>query len=482
MYQSIGGQRIPLRMLVLGLLELSLLASATAAQATNSPRMNVVLILADDLGWSDLVCYGADLHETPHLDRLAGEGMRFTDAYAASICSPTRASLLTGKHHARLGITIWRERSLSPQPGEKLTPPVSRSDLPSSEMTIAEVLQAAGYRTGLVGKWHLGSAENYPEVHGFDTNIGGTLWGAPASYFFPYRGPFNKETRYVPHLEEGVEGEYLTDRLTDEALRFIDRAGDRPFFLYLAHHAVHTPIQAKPELVQHYREKLGPNHRHGNPAYAAMVHSLDESVGRVMEHLGRKGLTDHTLVLFVSDNGGYLRTANTDVTTNHPLRSGKGSLYEGGVRVPLIVRWPGVAPAGSVCHEPVTVADLYPTILAATGLGGDPDHNAQMDGLSLAPLLREPGSRLERDAIHHHYPHYYATTTPAGAIRMRDWKLIEYFEDGRLELYNLRDDVGETRNLADEEPDRRDELQRALQAWRESVQALLPTPNPDWEG
>jgi len=452
------------------------------AEQTSAPRLpNIVLILADDLGWSDLVCYGADLHETPHIDRLAATGMRFTDAYAASVCSPARASLLTGKHHARLGITIWRERSLSPQPDQKLTPPPAVSDLPGAEVTIAEALQSAGYQTGFVGKWHLGSAENYPEVHGFDTNIGGTLWGAPSTYFYPYRGPFNAETRYVPHLDAGAAGEYLTDRLTDEALKFIDRAGERPFFLFLAHHAPHTPIQARPDLEQHYLKKLGPNHLHGNPAYAAMVHSLDESVGRVVEHLEHRQLTDHTLVMFLSDNGGYLRTAKLDVTTNYPLRSGKGSLYEGGVRIPLIVRWPGVTPPGSRCAEPVSVADLYPTVLAATGVKGDAADNAQLDGLNLAPLLRDPAATLDRDAIYHHYPHYYATTTPASAIRMRDWKLIEYFEDGHLELYNLQDDLGESQNLADVRAGKRDELHRQLVNWRADVGALVPSPNPDWK-
>jgi arylsulfatase A len=476
------GNRCPLVSLIYALLACGLsLSGASAAGVDPARPLNVIVVLADDLGWSDLACYGGDLHETPHIDQLAREGVRFTDAYAASICSPTRASLLTGKHHARLGITIWRERSLSPQPGQKLTLPPAVSDLPGEEVTIAEVLQAAGYQTGLVGKWHLGDAESYPEVHGFDTNIGGTLWGAPSTYFFPYRGKFNTEMRYVPHLERGSEGEYLTDRLTDEALRFIDRAGDSPFFLYLAHHAPHTPIEAKPELLQHYQNKLGPNHLHGNPAYAAMVHSLDESVGRVMQHLDERELTKHTLVIFLSDNGGYLRTNQQDVTTNYPLRSGKGSLYEGGVRVPLIVRWPGVTPPGGICSEPVTVADLYPTLLAASGLAGDPAHNAHVDGRNLAPLLRNPTSTLDRDAIYHHYPHYYATTTPVSAIRMRDWKLLEYFEDGHLELYNLKDDLGEARDLAAENPQQRDELHRRLVEWRTNIGALTPTPNPDWK-
>jgi len=452
--------------------------SGFGAAAEEAARpLNAVVILADDLGWSDLGCYGGDFHETPHLDQLAAEGVRFTDAYAASVCSPTRASLLTGKHHARLGITIWRENAVKPQSDRPLQPPPAVADLPADEVTIAEVLQSAGYQTGLIGKWHLGNAESYPEVHGFDTNIGGTLWGAPSTYFFPYRGRFNQETRYVPQLDGGTEGEYLTDRLTDEALKFIDRAGDRPFFLYLAHHAPHTPIEAKPELVEHYRKKLGPNHLHGNPTYAAMVHSLDESVGRVLQHLEDRQLTDRTLVVFLSDNGGYLRSAQQEVTTNYPLRSGKGSLYEGGVRVPLIVRWPGVTPVGGVCSEPVSVADLYPTLLAATEVAGDATHNAGLDGLNLAPLLADPTATLDRDAIYHHYPHYYATTTPASAIRMRDWKLLEYFEDGHLELYNLEDDLGESHDLAAENPQQCDELHRRLVAWRTKVGARVPTWN-----
>ena len=452
-----------------------------SAGEADAPPLNVVLILADDLGWSDVACYGGDLHETPHLDQLAADGMRFTAAYAASICSPTRASLLTGKHHARLGMTIWRESAVKPQTGHMLNPPPAVGDLPRSEVTIAEVLHDAGYRTALIGKWHVGGPEFYPETQGFDTNIGGTLWGAPASYFYPYRGPFDDELRYVPGLDGGTEGEYLTDRLTDEALTFIDQAGDRPFFLFLSHHAPHTPIQAKAELVDHYRRKLGPDFRHFNPEYAAMVHSLDESVGRVLAHLDDRGVADRTLVIFLSDNGGYLRSGNMNVTTNHPLRSGKGSLYEGGVRVPLIVRWPGVTTAGSESDQLASVADIYPTILSATGLNGDDAHNASMDGFSLAPLLRDSTADAERGAVYHHYPHYYRTTTPASGIRVGDWKLIEYFEDGRRELYNLANDIGETQNLADKETTRRDDLYQRLNEWRKSVNALRPTPNPDWK-
>ncbi len=250
-----------------------------------------MVILADDLGWSDLGCYGADLHETPHIDRLARQGERFTSAYAASICSPTRAALLTGKHYARLHMTIWYEGSLEPDHGHELMPPKSVGNLPLEEVTLAERLQDAGYLTALVGKWHLGDAGHFPETQGFDINIGGTHWGAPQSFFYPYRGDrhYGRELRYVPDLPYGEQGEYLTDRLTDEALKIIDRAGQQPFFLYLAHHAVHTPIEGKPTLVERYQQKLSPGLHHQNATYAAMTHSLDDSVGRVLAQLEERG-------------------------------------------------------------------------------------------------------------------------------------------------------------------------------------------------
>jgi arylsulfatase A len=454
-----------------------------ADKGIKSPPLNVVMIVADDLGWSDLGCYGADLHETPHLDRLAGGGVRFTDAYAASVCSPTRACLLTGKHYARLHMTIWREASQTPPHDRKLVPPDAVANLPHQETTLAEVFRSAGYLTALVGKWHLGDAPYYPETQGFDVNIGGTLWGAPETYFFPYRGEgrFGKEFRYVPHLEGGRAGEYLTDRLTDEALRVIDRAGDQPFFLYLAHHAPHTPIEAKPELIDRYKKKLKPGLRHANAGYAAMVHSVDESVGRILKQLESRGIAERTVVVFVSDNGGHVvEFDGLQIANNHPLRSGKGSLYEGGIRVPLVVRWPAVTSAGGVCHEPVFVADLWPTLAEiARSQGGKADLD-DLDGLSLASVLKQPAATLDRTALYFHYPHYYPTTTPVGAIRAGDWKLLEYFEDNHTELYNLRDDLGEAHDLAAKQVEKAKELRNRLHNWRKTIHADMPTANPDY--
>lgn len=442
---------------------------------------NIVLIVADDLGWADLGCYGADLHETPHLDRLAAEGVRFTNGYAASICSPSRASLLTGRHYARLQMTIWHESALKPPQDKKLVPPISVANLPYEEVTLAEVLQRSGYSTSLVGKWHLGDANFYPETQGFDINIGGTHWGAPQTFFYPYRGQgrFAGEFRYVPQLHGGQSGEYLTDRLTDEALKVIERAGRQPFFLYLAHHAPHTPIEAPAKLVAHYREKLRSEMTHQNPAYAAMVHALDQSVGRIVERLDVLGLSDRTVIVFVSDNGGFIGSFEGQrVTNNAPLRSGKGALYEGGVRVPLIIRAPGTRGAGSVCHEPVYVADLMPTLLDLAAQGRRAKAEPVVDGLSLTPLLDNPAAQLDREELYFHYPHYYPTTAPVGAIRSRDWKLLEFFEDQHVELYNLKQDEGESQDLASVEPQKAKSLRTRLEGWRQSMNVRMPGANP----
>lgn len=297
----------------------------------SSVRPNFVFILVDDLGWADLGCYGGDLHETPNIDRLAQQGMRFTDAYAAApVCSPTRASIMTGKYPARLHMTIWYESSANPPQGRKLVPPITQGNLPHAQVTIAEVLKQAGYFTAHVGKWHLGDAAHYPQTHGFDVNIGGTFWGAPYTFFYPYSGSGTRwggEFRYVPHLEFGDEGEYLTDRLTDEAMRVMDETEGKPFFLNLCYHTVHTPIEGKRELVEHYRKKLRPDMNHRNCEYAAMVHSLDENIGRILGKIDELGIAEHTIVVFFSDNGGYInKYEGIVVTNNHPLRSGKGSL------------------------------------------------------------------------------------------------------------------------------------------------------------
>jgi arylsulfatase A len=459
-------------------------ASTGQAPSSRSQRLNVVFILADDLGWADTTPYGADLHETPNLEKLARASVKFTRAYAAApVCSPTRASILTGKYPARLHMTIWREYARRPPQNNKVVPPIVEENLPYGETTLAEAFQSAGYLTAHVGKWHLGGFEHYPEAHGFDINIGGTGFGAPVSFFYPYQGMvhyrYGDEYRYVPGLHGGKQGEYLTDRLTTEALKVIDSAGNRPFFLNLWYHNPHTPIQAKKELVEHYTAKLKPGMHHRNATYAAMVHSLDENVGRVLSHLERKGLSDNTLVVFASDNGGFLGPAGPDkvVTDNYPLRSGKGSLYEGGIRVPLLIRWPGATPAQ--CSEPVSSIDFHPTIREIAGLRMN-EGQAAVDGMSLVPLLKDPGTRLPREELFFHYPHYYPTTAPVSAVMTREHKLLRYYEDQRVELFHLGRDLSESRDLSTEDPGTSQRLGRRLEDWLQSVKAQLPEPNRDF--
>lgn len=451
------------------------------AFATDKP--NVLIVLVDDLGWTGPACFGSDLHETPHIDRLATQSVKFTNAYAAApVCTPTRASIMSGKSPARLHITVWHESSGEPPKWmrKKLIPPVTEGNLDLAEVTLAEVLHDAGYLTAHVGKWHLGDAAHYPENHGFDVHIGGSFWGCPPTFFHPYRGIFGHELRYVPGLPFGKEGDYLTDRLTDEALTIIDRAGDRPFFLNMCYYTVHTPIEGKHELAAYYQKKIKEGLDHDNAHYAAMHHSLDQNVGRILARLDERGKTDNTIVIFASDNGGFVNQYKGQrVTGNKPLRSGKGSLYEGGVRIPMLVKWPKVAPAGRECCEPVITSDFYPTILDMVGLEGDKTHNEDLDGLSLIPLLRDPSASLERDALYFHYPHYYPTTSPVSAVRAGDWKLLEYFEDGHVELYNLAEDLGETKDLAAEMPQRAKTLRERLTGWRKQVGAQLPRPNPE---
>jgi arylsulfatase A-like enzyme len=444
-----------------------------AAGQPKPPPPNVIVILADDLGWTDLACYGSDLHETPHLDRLAKDGMRFSQNYSAcTVCSPTRAALLTGKYPARLRITDWIPGLMPDNP--KLLVPDWTKHLPTTEIPLAALFRSRGYVTASIGKWHLGGKDYYPEKHGFDLNIAGTDQPQPPSYFAPWR---------IPTLTEGKDGEYLTDRIADEAVKFIERTRDRPFFLYLPHFAVHTPIQGRADLVAKYQAKLKAGLTHTNAGYAAMLDSLDAGVGRIRAKLEELKLDDRTIIIFTSDNGGRVPT-----TSNRPLRFGKASAYEGGVRVPLIVHWPGVTRPGSVSDTPVITMDLFPTLVEMADLSlpkstpktGGPG----CDGLSLAPLLRGGGT-LKRTELFWHYPHHQhyqlGGATPYGAIRSGDFKLIEFFNDMHVELYNLRDDIGEQRDLAKVQPKRVEQLRARLHAWRHDIGAQMPTANPKYD-
>ncbi len=456
-------------------------------------RPNFVLILIDDLGWTDLGCTGSPFYETPHLDRLAQQGLRFTDAYASCpVCSPTRASLMTGKYPARVQVTNFIAGEAR---GRLLSAPYLHY-LPLEEQTIARTLGAAAYQTWHVGKWHLGGEPYWPQHHGFDVNVGGWSAGMPKSYFAPYHNPM---------LPDGPDGEYLTDRLSDEAVRLIrGRDAARPFFLNLCFYTVHIPIQGKPALVEKYKAKaasLGLDQRdpfeigehfpcehkgdrrvvrrrfHSDPGYAAMVQSMDEGIGRVLAALDDEGIADDTVVLFTSDNGG-VATSEGSPTCNAPLAEGKGWMYEGGTREPLLVRWPGVTTPDSLCTVPVTTTDFYPTLLDAAGLPPLPEQHC--DGISIVPLLRGEG-KLGREAIFWHYPHYSNQGgRPGCSVRAGDYKLIEFFEDRHLELYHLRDDIGEETNLAADEPLVARHLQARLREWLADVGAKIPEPNPDW--
>ena len=439
-------------------------AGARDALAQSKRAPNIVLVLVDDLGWADLGCYGNTFHETPSIDRLAREGMRFTDGYAAcTVCSPTRAALLTGRYPARLHVTDWIAGHERPKAPLKIPDWTKR--LVKDEVTIAEALGAAGYATAHIGKWHLGGEGFAPKDQGFAVAIGGDHRGQPPSYFSPYG---------IPAISDGPKGEFLTDREAAEAAKFIADNKDRPFLLCLCHYAVHTPLAGKPEVIAHYRAKAKRESLSRNATYAALVDSVDQSTGRVLAALDEHGLTQNTLVVFTSDNGGL---ALRDVTTNAPLRSGKGSPYEGGHRVPVIVRWPGVVAAGTTSETPVSTIDFFPTLLAAAGVA--PPEGVTIDGVDLKPVLARSGN-VERDALYWHYPHYHpGGATPYSAIRRGKYKLIEYFEDRPAELFDLAADLGETTNLADAMPDVAQDMLERLARWRASVGAQLPTPNPN---
>lgn len=449
-------------------------------------KRNFVFILADDLGWTDLGCTGSTFYETPHLDRLASEGMRFTQAYAACpVCSPTRASILAGRYPARMDTTDWFG---APQPetahnhptGTKpLLPAPYLEHMPLEEVTLAEALKDAGYATFFAGKWHLGGDGFLPTDQGFDINKGGHHRGSPpGGYFSPYNNP---------NLEDGPKGEHLPDRLASETAQFIEANQDQPFLAYLSFYSVHTPLQGRPDLVEKYKGKDAPADAWGeegdrkvrlaqnHAVYAAMVEAMDAAVGKVLDTLRRLGLDDTTCVIFMSDNGG-LSTSEGHPTSNVPLRAGKGWLYEGGIREPMIIRCPGVTEPGSTCHAPVTSTDFYPTMLELAGLPARPEQH--VDGMSLVPLLQGAES-LDRDALYWHYPHYgNQGGSPGAAVRAGDWKLIEYFEDDHVELYNVRYDVSETHDLGADKPALAEELRAKLHAWQKAVNAKFPSPSP----
>ncbi len=449
---------------------------------------NIVFFFVDDLGWFDLGYMGSTYHETPNIDQLAADGMVFTDAYAnAANCAPTRACMLSGQYAPRHGVyTVWKS-DREPAEKRKVIPTPNTETLASENVTFMEALNAAGYVSASMGKWHLGNpgTGKGPTEQGFTVNVGGYSIGyPPGGHFVPYKNPY---------LSDGPDGEYLTDRLTDEALAFIDTNKENPFFLYLTHYAIHEPIEGKQDLVDYYASKP-PSGGQGDPnevakphEYAALVHSVDESLGRIVDKLEELNLTDDTVVILGSDNG-----AHACYTSNGPLRGLKGMFYEGGIRVPFAFKWPGKVRAGATCDVPIITTDLYPTFLDIAGVP-KPDGKI-LDGESLMPLLRETGP-LSREAIFWHFPAYLGNyfcqditwrAEPCSIIRKGNWKLIETFEPDpqpfTYELYDLENDIGETTNLADTNTQKRDELIADLHAWQQAIDAPICTePNPLYE-
>jgi arylsulfatase A len=447
----------------------ALVHGAGAAVPGDLSKPNIIVIMVDDLGWMDLHCYGNGLLDTPAIDQLAVEGMRFTDAYAASpVCSPTRAAMMTGQSPGRLRLTNHapgHEDGFSLE-GSNLQEAESVRNLPLAQVTIAERLSAAGYVTAHVGKWHLSYVSKdseagideldlRPEHQGFDVNIGGYSRGGPASYFAPFENPA---------LPDKQEGEYLPRRLADEAIAFVQENRDKPFFLSWWPYSVHYPMQAPEELIAKYRQREGPGIK--DPVYAAMIEGIDTEIGRFLKALDDQGLRKNTLVIFKSDNGGY----NGD---NRPLRGFKGMLYEGGIRIPWIVRWPGQVEPGATCSTPVISTDCYPTLLEVVGL--EPSAGRPLDGQSLLPLFTQSG-RLDRDALYFHYPNYafHKQNRLGGVIRAGEHKLIKRYDDGSVELYNLTKDIGEQQNLAQQSPELASRLEQNLDVWLKEIDAKMP--------
>jgi arylsulfatase A-like enzyme len=470
-----------------------LLTILHAATPTMADKPNFLFFLVDDLGRMDVGAYNPKcFYETPNIDRLAAEGMLFSDGYVANpVCSPTRYSIMTGKYPTRVDATNFfsgtRESRFRPAP--------LNNRMPLDEVTLAQALREHGYATFFAGKWHLGPTEEYwPENRGFDFNLGGFHAGGPYGgkrYFSPYGNP---------RLEDGPEGEHLPDRLASETVRFMQAHRDRPFLAYLSFYSVHTPLIGRPDLVEKYQkkaERLGlldgeqfadeeqvwpvkePRRVRivqSHAVYAAMVEAMDQAVGRVLRGLEQSGLADKTVVFFTSDNGG-LSTSEGSPTSNLPLRAGKGWLYEGGIREPYLIKWPGVTRPGSTSDVPVASIDYYPTILEIAELPARPEQH--QDGVSLVPILKGQG-QLDREAIYWHYPHYSNQGGfPGGAVRMGDYKLIERYEDGRVHLYNLAKDIGEREDLAEQMPEKVQAMRQRLHAWYAEVDAKFLEPQPD---
>ena len=455
-----GGQIAVIMKFLLLLIPLLLIQSAPAAKP-----LNVIVLIVDDLGQTDLGCYGSKFYETPNIDRLAKDSVKFTQAYSAcTVCSPTRASLLTGKYPARLHLTDWIPGHGNPT--AKLLPPAQwNQQLPLEETTIAEMFKAGGYATASIGKWHRGGPEYYPTKQGFDINLGGTHKGQPPSYFSPYN---------IPTLPDGPVGEFLTDREGEEAGKFMEANREKPFFIYLPQHAVHTPLMGKKDVVEKYRAKtdVAPDEAQGKPAYAALIESVDDNVGRLRKKLEELKLWDSTVFIFTSDNGGLVLGKTT---RNLGLRAGKGSAYEGGVKIPLLVRVPGMTKAGTVCETPVITPDLFPTLVKQCLPDAKPQ---KVDGADLSPLLAGE-SKIERDGIYWHYPHYHpGGATPYSAVRSGEFKLIHFYEEDRDELYNLKADPEEKSDLAASDAATAKRLRSQLDGWLKQSDAQPPIPNP----
>ncbi|TKG90422.1 DUF4976 domain-containing protein [Puteibacter caeruleilacunae] len=464
-------------------------ACNSSGPKTESSKPNILFILVDDLGWADVTCNNPNsFYETPNIDKLASQGVRFSNGYASCpVCSPTRASLMTGKYPARLNITDWIP-GRDPK-NQRLLGTVDEHNLALSEVTIAETLKESGYTTGFFGKWHLGETEEFwPEHQGFDINIGGHHKGSPpGGYYSPYKNP---------RLTNGPEGEYLPDRLTDETIHFIKTNQQKPFFAYLSFYTVHTPIQASKRHLDKFKKKLKElkieetSYRdehdgitritQADAAYASMVYAMDENVGRLMAQLKELNLDKNTIVVFTSDNGGLSTLYRKGApTSNEPLRAGKGWCYEGGIRVPFIIKTPQQKQPGRVIDQPVISNDFYPTILDLAGIPMKP--NQHKDGASLKPILTE-GNTIDRETLYWHYPHYHGSAwTPGAALRHNEWKLVEFYDKEKVELYNLKDDPSEQTDLAVKHPEKLKELKDMLKKWQTEMNAKFPIPNPNYK-